>query len=99
MRKEFGSAAGTRPINTTLGRFDDPAKACVQMDIASSYPVFRKMAHLSVGASNQIFDELADWNSILKDVSIDQLAEINDPANDLKSPDNALIEALGGDHG
>ena len=57
------------------------------------------MAHLSVGASNQIFDELADWNSVLKDVSIDQLAEIHDPANDLKSPDNAIIEALGGDHG
>ena len=57
------------------------------------------MAHLSVGASNQICDELADWNSVLKDVSSDQLAEIHDPANDLKSPDNAIIEALGGDHG
>ena len=56
------------------------------------------MVRISVADSNRLFAELADWNSILKDVSVDQLAEIDDPANDQFGFDEALKQALGGDH-
>ena len=56
------------------------------------------MARVSVADSNRLFAELADWNSILKDVSVDHLAEIDDQANDQFGFDEALKQALGGDH-
>lgn len=56
------------------------------------------MARFSVADSNRLFAELADWNDILKDVPLDNLAEFDDPANDQFEVDKALKEALGGDH-
>ncbi|WP_125184530.1 hypothetical protein [Hyphobacterium indicum] len=58
----------------------------------------RRLVRISVSDSNRIFAELADWNEILKDVSIDQLAEIDDLANDDIDIEEALKEANGGDH-
>lgn len=56
------------------------------------------MVRFSVADSNRLFAELADWNDILKDVSLDHLAEIDDPANDQFDADKAIKEALGGGH-
>ncbi|WP_430431275.1 hypothetical protein [Oceanicaulis sp.] len=56
------------------------------------------MARVSVADSNRLFAELSDWNEILKDVSVDNLAEFDDPANDQPDADEALKEVLGGGH-
>jgi hypothetical protein len=56
------------------------------------------LVRLSVATANQLFDELSDWNQVLKDISADQLDEIDDPANDTADADAALKGALGGDH-
>jgi hypothetical protein len=56
------------------------------------------MVRVSVADSNRLFAELADWNDILKDVSLDHLAELDDPANDQIDADRAIKEALGGGH-
>lgn len=56
------------------------------------------MVRVSVADSNRLFAELADWNDILKDVSLDHLAEIDTPANDQTDADRAIKEALGGGH-
>lgn len=56
------------------------------------------MVRMSVEDSNRLFAEFADWNEIFKDVSLDRLAEIDDPANDASDSEDALKKALGGDH-
>jgi len=57
-----------------------------------------KLVRLSVAQSNQLFAELSNWNHILKDISTDQLDQIDDPANDPADADAALKDALGGGH-
>jgi hypothetical protein len=58
----------------------------------------RVLVRLSVAAANQLFDELSNWNHVLKDISADRLDEIDDPANDTADADATLKDALGGDH-
>jgi hypothetical protein len=57
-----------------------------------------RMVRVSVADSNRLFAELVDWNDILKDVSLDHLAELDDLANDQMDADKAIKEALGGGH-
>jgi hypothetical protein len=58
----------------------------------------RRLVRISVEDSNRLFAEFADWNEIFKDVSLDRLAEIDDPANDALDSDEVVKKALGGDH-
>ena len=87
-----------RPSNRNGSQGEQPPAASARTESPDGLEDIERVVRLSVADSNRLFAELSDWNEILKDVSVGNLAEFDDPANDQLDADEALKSVLGGGH-